>query len=273
MRQLFIFLVLCGLWNLAIAEETGNLVITSNIRDAAIYLNGVKQEQVTPAYFKKQPPGEYIIELKDRYGHSISDKVLVMANEVSAISMDYDVSRLVLLTNFVADSIFINGQFCVQTVTPESPALFEKLPKGNYSIRVVDNEFGGTHEDKFFLQADVDTFSLNVNKLDLAISTNVKEARIFINGRSTEQLTPATLTDMPEGVYEIMLAKGSKRAEKTLLLKPGEYNSVQIDFQKSNLWKFILGGTGAVAAGTITYFVTKEDEKPGFGNPPDFPGN
>lgn len=288
MKKTFIFLIFVFLMagsDWVQAEKPGSdLVITSNIRDAEINLNGELQEQKTPAYLTNLPEGDYIIELVERFGKRLREEIFLSASKVTTLNLDFDLGQLTIASNLGIDSVFVNNILTGLTIDPGHPAVIEKLVKGDYNIRLIDRKYGVNIEDKIFFQADFDTVNMMSHLGAFTVTTNEDQVPIFINGRRTDQTTPFTFENMPVGVYEIMLKKGDKRMSKVYQLKPtreskvfpidaGLENMVIINFEKNHLWKYISAGVGVVGVSTLTYFLTRKEEAPGLGSFPVPPEN
>ncbi len=272
-RASLVVFLLCGWFGLTLAQtgSTGDLVITSNIKEAVIILNGEKTDQTTPAYFSALPEGDYVIELIDKFNKRIKEFVTIAPGQVETLSLDFEISQLTIMSNMTADSIFINNRPVALSIAPDQPAVVNKLVKGDYVIRIIENRYGAVLEDKIFLQSDVHTVFMESELGSFTVTSNENKARIMVNGRRIDRRTPATFTDMPTGVYEISLTKGLKKAEKTFRLRPNTTNNIAINFEKSHFWKYVAAGVGLIGVSTATYFLTREEEKPGLGGFPTFP--
>ncbi|MCP4707876.1 MAG: PEGA domain-containing protein [Planctomycetes bacterium] len=257
--------------NLALAQENGELVVTSNVVGASIVLNGQTTEYSTPTYISDLDTGIYVIELIDAYGKRVQDEVEVVANKVKTIKLNFDLTRLKIMSNLEVDSVYVNGALVGVPIRAELSATINKLAKGDYSIKIVDRTYGIEIEEKVFLTADSDSVYIDARLGNLTVEANEKNALIYLNGQATEQIAPATFADLPAGVYIVLLKKKFKTAEKTVLVRPNLNNTVIVKFEKSNLWKYITAGVGLIGTSTLTYLLTREekDHEP-IGNIPGF---
>ncbi len=277
MRYFMAIWALIILTSSALAQTEGNskLIVTSNVIGAAIVLNGQESEFKTPAYIPNLDEGAYIIELVDAYGKRISSEFSLEANKVKTVKLNFNLCRLEINSNLEADSVYVNDILVDTAIMADAPGLVEKLTKGDYTIKIIDKIYGIPIYDKFFLQADVNSVDIDAQLGELTIRSNFENARISLNGRSANRTTPTTLSNLAAGVYDILLAKDGKYARQTITLKPTSENKVNIEFEKSNLWKYLSAGAGLVGASTLTYLLTRkeanENETPigSMPNPPD----
>ncbi len=279
-----------GLIGLSTAEETGSLVVTSNVKNAKILLDGRETGQTTPAFFRNLPAKTYGVELLDVFGNRLQQKVAVTADDEAQVKLNFEVGALTVTANIAADTLFVNNVplrqaqdgalrqtqdgALPQPVGPNQGVTLDNLPRGVYTLRVEPHGvpvektiyFNADHPESVQVQAEFGT---------LTVDASAAEAVIRLNGWNTGRRTPAIFTDLPAGVYEIVVTKGDKRATQTVRLNPNTENNVTLEFKKNRLWQYALLGVGTVGASTLTYLLTKPDDKkaPNDGIPgiPDLP--
>lgn len=269
MKQFWIIpAIILAILNFGEAQEVietggvGELVISSNVKNATIVFSGEATAYRTPAYIPDLPAGEYVLELVDTFGKRIQREIVVAPNSVETIKMNFDLCNLEINSNISADTIYINDVPVAEPISPERPALITRLAKGDYSLKIKENNYGLIIEDKVFLQDVVNAVTITAQFGSLEINSNEKKARIFLNGRSTGEISPATFTGLTTGIYDVLLVKGIKKARQTVQLMPNTNNRVEINFEKSHFWRYVAIGTGTVGAATLTYFLTRKDEEP-----------
>ncbi len=267
------FLASFAIFDIA-GAQTGQLMIMSNIKGSSVFINGEATEHTTPVILSHLAEGSYVVELEDRFGEQIEATTTVTAYQTSRLKLNFDISRLVITSNLEVDSVFINNVLTEARIRPAQPAIIEKVPRGDVLIRVVENQAGISNSDWLFLQADEDTIQIEFELGDMTIKSNLKKACIYLNKRPTNLFTPATLTDLPLGTYNIMLVKKNK-IQKTIQLKPG-MNTIQVDIKKSRLWTYLTIGAGVIGGSSLAYILSRGDEtdEKGLANtPPGFPGD
>ncbi len=264
-------LILC-LTGTAAAQETGHMMITSNIKDAVVYINGQRTEHVTPVFLSDLSVGEYVVELEDRYGERLKTTAAITALQTTQLRLKFEVGQLTIHSNVAADSLLINGRLTGQRIGPDQPVVIEKLPKGDIIVRMVENRAGISVSDKIFLQADEDSLWLTASLGNLTVASNEPRARILLNGKPVDAKVPATLSDLVAGTYEVALLKGKKKIVRTFQLKPDITNTVRVDFARGNRWKYITIGGGLIGGSALAYLLTKDTkDTPGIEGAPGFP--
>lgn len=250
---------------------TTNLVITSNIKHAAIYINGDSTGKHTPTIFKNLPEGKYTIELVEKYGKKLEKVIQIYAGQDNEVQLDFYVGQFTIDSNLPLDSIVVNGNRVEAVV----PVTFDHMPAGDYSVQVYES-YGNSLSQKFFLSPGDSLFlPLNFSLGDLEVKSNLKHAAVWLNGKLTGQTVPALLTDLAEGIYDVMVvsADGKYKIGQTIKLKQGS-NTLNLAFEQKNKWRYYLYGAVAAGVGGTVYLLTRKEqapEKEGIPNPPDFP--
>ena len=138
---ILIIIVLLLISSVSWGQDVGDLVITSNIKNADIFLNGEKTEQKTPAYFTGLTAGEYVVELVDIYDKRTQQTIEVKPDEVTSLKLNFEISHLVIKSNVVADTVYINdpgnNSMRVATLSDYFNLITNGNPKKIISVRMI----------------------------------------------------------------------------------------------------------------------------------------
>lgn len=268
--MLFIFL------SSRVSAQSSDLVITTNINDASIFitsamLEGESLTGTAPSVFKNLTAGEYVIRIKDTFNKELSQTITIADTIQNMVHIDFPLGSLVINSNQDSVAIFINEINMGSTV----PFIRDKLVEGEYDLKII-HQFGQhIRRDAFFVYADrVNELDLNFELGSLKIESNMESAQVLINQRRTEHRVPCIIPEIPQGPYTIVLKKGLSSAEEKIYVQSGIENLVDMTHKSwlsSNKWYFITTGVVAVTAGTILLTGDETKETAAIGSPPPFP--
>ncbi len=242
----------------------GSIVIESNLRGAAVYLNGEKRGY---ADFQKKisnlPPGEYQVELR-KIGYA-SQPVKVKVSDNKAPAKVYIPLKPLGVKNqgFVSlkapypdAKIFVDDEFVGiledQRMIP--------LEKGDHNISIektgyvtspksrwVHIEYGDTVDIEFELlpkyttsgnltgvsssKNSHSTLPAPIGQGMLTVTANTVGAKIYLNGEDTGKESDHVFTGLPFGEYRIRLEKEGYRCVPEEKLVVVSYNSPSVDAQ------------------------------------------
>ncbi len=236
---------------------TAPLIVNSNIKGCTIFLNSAPLDQVTPAFFTDFAVGEHTLTVVAPYGKAQEGKVTVEADKRNELHIDFAVGNLEITSNIPVDSLYINN---IPT-DPKTPAAFHNLSEGNYTLTTVE-KYGQRLSRSISLPANETTrIAMNYALADLVIGCKQQIGKVYLNGQLTGQLTPAIFTNLPEGLYQIIIKSDAGQLTHNTLLKPGPDNRIELGYPpKDKKWHYIIGAATLITAGTV-YFALKPDDK------------
>ncbi len=269
--SVFIPLILLGLVMSGSANETADLVITSNIKGASIYLDGDIQEIQTPAVLKNIPAKEYVVRLVNEFDKELIESFSISDSTQNKLHMEFPVGNLTITSNLDSTIVFIN-----ERQMGPAPLVLEKFVEGEYEIRLVELYGHSTRRTVFVFANRDNNVPLDFELADLIIESNLENARIILNDRNTGLIVPTTIRSLAEGAYTVILKKGINRMRKEVFIRTDSENVVSlnhISWLSSKKWYFVSAGVLAATTGTILLTGEDKTEDAAILGPPPFPGN
>ncbi len=239
-----LILLIAGILGMALALNTNrittsDILIKSNVRGAAIYLNGEKKGYADFSQtLKNLSPGHYRIELRKRGYTSQSvemelgsmtegpQEIFIPMVPIASASHGF----LKIEADQPDSKVFVNDEFLG---TLESFSVLQ-LDKGDYVIAVEKKGFRANPAKQWVSILAGDTSMVrfrqtpayaaagasrspypapDLNQGLISVTANVSGARIFLNGEDTGKQSDYVFTGLPVGEYKITLHKEGYRTE------------------------------------------------------------
>ena len=231
-----IILVLISLWTIRISKkESGNLLVRTPSVDGRVYLDGTNFLGYSNKIISKIPVGSHRVTVVKR-GYLAEPQyydIEVQADSLVLVEFDFmpSASDLIGYLKIVAkhrdSKIFIDDQYYG---TLQDTHIFA-VNAGRYNIGIRKDGFFNVPPERTVVIDPGDTAIYNVQQVpagesgrDLATSysedvgsievmSNIKGARIIINGRDSGELTDNIFTQLPPGRYSVRVEKEGYKVE------------------------------------------------------------
>ncbi len=212
--------------------KTGNMVITTDIPGAQVFLNGaIKQNFFTPDTFVNMKPGVYFVSVyKDGYSFwPPMQKVIVEPNKLSTAFFEFKntgkLGKVEISANVAGFRLFVDG-----LAMPASTTGVLEIPAGYHVISAVKNGYTVTPQHRRILikEAGITRLNFTFQPADnlgyLEISSNRSDAYVYLNNRLSGIKANSGRIPIPAGVYEIRVCENGYRSippVKLLEIDPG----------------------------------------------------
>jgi hypothetical protein len=207
--------------------ETGKLMVRSNISGARVYLDETDFIGYSNKLIINIPVGNYKISaVKEGYVSLPKyHEIEIMPDSIITLDFKFKTSRTEMLgylkvqTDQDNSKIFINNEF--RGTIDNNTVL--SLEEGTYAINIHKEGFVTRPTEKVVSISPGDTASLAVQQTPISESrrsrrsrtetgsievvSNVKNAKIYLNGKDSGQETDYVFTQMPLGDYKISIEK------------------------------------------------------------------
>ena len=200
---------------LALQPATGDLLLVSNPKGAAIRLNGELQSEVTPARLEDRKAGVYDVELLLDGRKPARQRLDVRRNQTAEMNADLNrapVARLTLeLEPEDARVEFLDSQLAY--------AADMSLAPGDYKIRVTRDGFAQSEQQiKLHRGNNSQKIKLERRFGDLKVSVDPVDARVTVRANGRTQIYSERVS-MPTGTVRLTAAlPGYRTASKTIEL-------------------------------------------------------
>lgn len=194
-------------------NPTGKIVLSSNPNGANIFINDVNTNQFTPATFSNLERGIYKVGLKlDLYEDIVFNVVLSKDESITKNTQMIiaGTSGSLFVTSTPSGANIYLDDFNTGKVTPDT---IKPLAPDNYSIKLSLADYRDTT-----ITTTVSTGTLTTENVELTfyeprgsitLNSDPEGARVYLNGKDTELFTPAKLSKLEAGNYEIKLELNS----------------------------------------------------------------
>ena len=194
----------------------GDIYLKSNPAAATVYIDGKKQNEVTPTTVKSLKSGEHLVKVVK--GDYVGSKVVtVIPNDIVELNIALGKAKggLKVYSNPAEADIYLSDQFYGKT-----PKIIRDLPAGDYFLSL---RKGGYMEAKRNVRVNPEEFSdvdVNIVKPSaLYITSDPANASVYVRGQEMGK-TPLRLDQLyPEKVLVELQQGGYKTERKYLVLK------------------------------------------------------
>ncbi len=225
-----LILLVGGLWYyFQKSEPHGKLLVETNVPVARVYLDKDRFVGYSNKVIHKIPPGQYHLSVtKNGYEASPPDTVIrIMADSLAVVRFTLNVKRshvqgyLKITAPEPHSRIYINRK--LQGMLSENPVI--ALDGGTYAVRVEKSGFVTLPPEENVTITPGDTTYLVLQQIPLSegrrlsgtsagvelgsieVASNVKHARIFLNGKDSGHQTDYIFAQLPLGRYKIEVRK------------------------------------------------------------------
>ncbi|MEI6891207.1 MAG: PEGA domain-containing protein [Pontiella sp.] len=209
---------------------SGEISVTSDPKNADIYLNSVLVVGQSPKVFKHLPPGEYTVELrKEGYARSYQTVALLEGRKASIeMQLNRTTGLLLVKSDPVGSEVVINSE-----VLGTTPLLITKLPLGTYDVTI--RAVGQPELNRHVVLANRKPVELTVQHPPrVAVNSYPPGAEILVDGEF-KGLAPLVLDDIAMGFHKITAQlEQHDSLEQSIELGSGLNDTVEFNLTKNS---------------------------------------
>lgn len=246
---------------------SGSIHFVSLPLNAGIFIDNTDQGVKTNYTVTNIPAGEHTFTLKLAGYNDFTGKVMVLGGSVVEVYVVLTAATpgagaLYIASTPIDADITMDGQ--PQNI--KTPYTIANIPAGSHEVKLSKAGYQDLTQT-VTITAGITTY-LNVSLAVLAgigtleISSIPAGARIFLDGKDAQKVTPATITNLSSGdhTYKLVLS-GYKDATAAFTIEPGKTVTVPVTLTKAGTGTGAIVALGLIGAGVMGAVVLSSGEK------------
>lgn len=208
------------------APASYNLTVESNVQGAQVFINGEMQKGGTPLTITNLEPGRYDVTVRKSGYYDASRSVTLNGNQTVYINLQGTSYSLTVQTNVSGSKIYLNGERQKGT----APLTITNLSPGTYNLTLQKNGYYDGSRTVNLNDNKTVTINLEARSHTLTVDSNVKGAKVYLNGNLQKGGIPLRMQNLSPGTYDVTV-RASGYFDGTATIDLDEDESIQINLQ------------------------------------------